>query len=352
MSLSATAIVGDWAEKYNLPPVHCSMVLKDVQEVLGGGNSLTHAESVREIEDLIKSCPYRLHAMLGRGTFGAVYRAVDTRKNVTVAMKIIDLEESKDDMIVTGREIQLLADAHQCSQLTRYYESMVLGTKLWIAMEFMTGGSLWDYIHKYGALSEAHIAIVLRESLLGLRFLNQNNRIHRDVKAANILLSRDGNVKLGDFGTTREMSADTMNYTLCGSPFWIAPEVMSGDKYDGKADVWSLGITCFEMATTVTPYHNVPPVRLPLHIPRAPEPRLEVPRFSEHFADFVAKCVVKDPAERASVDALLKHPFILGAGPITDLVHLWPSGNASETIATATASEADAALVATARAQK
>ena len=159
---------------------------------------------------------------------------------------------------------------------------------------------------KAGTVPEKEIFIITREVLSALSYLHSNNIIHRDIKAANILLTDDARVKLCDFGVAGQVSLTSLKRnSFVGTPYWMSPEVIRRSSYDFKADIWSLGITIYEMATGNPPYAQYDPVKAIFLIPRNPPAVLEG-SFSKTLKDFVALCLNDDPQARPSADDLLK----------------------------------------------
>jgi p21-activated kinase 1 len=194
---------------------------------------------------------------------------------------------------------------------------------LYIVMEFVDGGTLTDILTTCNCV-ESHIAFVLREVLAGLAYLHAADMIHRDIKSDNVLVTTDGRVKLADFGYTAQLtSSQDRRKTVCGTPYWMAPELIQGMPYGREIDIWSLGIMAIELAEGSPPYLAEPPGRALYLIVLQGVPGLtNRGEWSSEFNDFVDACLSRDPAARPTADALLRHPFLGKACRVIDMIAL------------------------------
>ncbi|XP_045884726.1 serine/threonine-protein kinase 4-like [Micropterus dolomieu] len=251
---------------------------------------------------------------LGEGSYGCVFKANYKETGEIVAIKQVPVESDLQEII---KEIAIM---QQCNSphVVRYYGSYFKNSDLWIVMEYCGAGSVSDIIRiRNKTLTEEEIATILHSTLKGLEYLHFMRKIHRDIKAGNILLNTEGQAKLADFGVAGQLT-DTMakRNTVIGTPFWMAPEVIQEIGYNCVADIWSLGITAIEMAEGKPPYADIHPMRAIFMIPTNPPPTFRKPDvWSPSFVDFVSQCLVKNPENRATATQLLQHLFIKSAKP-------------------------------------
>jgi serine/threonine protein kinase len=218
---------------------------------------------------------------------------------------------AEDEIEDIQQEIHIMSQLHS-PFITRYFGSFIKKSKLWIIMEYCQGGSCLDLL-RAGVFEERYIAIVLHELLKGLEHLHTQGKLHRDIKAANVLMCDDGSIKLADFGVSGQITATfTRRHSFVGTPYWMAPEVIERTGYDSKADIWSLGITGIELALGKAPYSDIHPMRALFLIPKNSPPSLQG-NFSNVFKSFISACLEKDPLKRPTARELLQHPFIFGA---------------------------------------
>jgi len=255
---------------------------------------------------------------LGEGSYGEVYKAQAVTGAILV-VKVIDIELDNEDTF--RKEIEIL----RCCQhpnIVPYYGSIYQKDSVWILMEYCQLGSLRDVMDTCRPLTEPEAAVVCFHTLKALIYLHSRNIIHRDVKAANILLSNQAHVKIADFGVSEQFSGhgaeSRKSDKVMGTPLWMAPEVATAcalsslaGKYDFKADIWSLGITVIEMVQGAPPFAKMNPMRAMKMVPVRPPPRLEEQgRWSPELNDFISQCLTKNPSERPRAIDLFLHPFI------------------------------------------
>jgi len=270
---------------------------------------------IKEGLGLIEADPtdlYEYQEKLGEGAFGTVWKAREKSTDLIYAVKQVTIEQDDIDDIL--REIEHMSALESSDYIVNYKRGYISPKydMLWIVMEYCGPGSVSDLITiTKKTLTEVQIAVVLRDVLKGLNHLHEKQRIHRDIKAGNILLNDKCVAKLADFGVSGQSKDFTKHHTVIGTPFWMAPEVIQ-EEYDKEADIWSLGITAIEMAEGKPPYYNIHPMRAIFMIPTRPPPKLSNPEaWSPEFISFVAACLQKKPQDRPTALKLLKHPFIL-----------------------------------------
>ncbi|KAI2658890.1 Serine/threonine-protein kinase TAO2 [Labeo rohita] len=285
---------------------------------------------------------------IGHGSFGAVYFAHDIRTNEVVAIKKMSYSGKQSNEVNTNAPTQSLSTASleqsSVTGLESKWQDIIKEVKFlqklrhpntveyrgcylrehtaWLVMEYCLGSAsdLLE-VHKK-PLQEVEIAAITHGALQGLVYLHSHNMIHRDVKAGNILLTEPGQVKLGDFGSASIVAPAN---SFVGTPYWMAPEVilaMDEGQYDGKVDVWSLGITCIELAERKPPLFNMNAMSALYHIAQNESPVLQSNHWSDYFRNFVDSCLQKIAQDRPTSDVLLKHHFLCRERPVTVVMDL------------------------------
>ena len=263
---------------------------------------------------------FTLLGRLGQGRSGTVYKALYRPLSTHVAIKIVTLSSTQPQSSeLIAAEVDLLSRSAS-DYMVGYVGCWRKGSEVWVVQEYMVGGSLSDFmLISAHTLLELEVCAVMHHTLLALQMFHNQRRIHRDVKASNILLNAAGQAKLSDVGTAIQLSAHHIAHTSIGSPYWMAPEVLSSDhvsgSYDEKADIWSLGITALELAYGDPPHHQLSVHQVMRTIVEREPPSLDRSkgggnRWSDEFAEFAAQCLQKEPSKRPTAGSLLQSRFI------------------------------------------
>ncbi|XP_065071955.1 serine/threonine-protein kinase 10-like [Rhopilema esculentum] len=292
-------------------------------------------ERKKECSNVIKGVDpneiWELVNEIGDGTFGKVYKAQRKGDGLLAAAKIVPIndEAELEDFMV---EIDILSECKN-KHVVDMFQAYVHDSKLWMMLEFCPGGAMDDIVLDLErGLDEDVIRVICRQMVEALAFLHEKGVIHRDLKAGNVLLKEDGNIKLADFGVSAKNKRNSQRRdTFIGTPYWMAPEVVvtetcKDNPYDYSADIWSLGITLIELAEMQPPYHEMHPMRVLFKITKSDPPSLSNKgNWSAEFHDFIKDCLLKDPTVRSSAKTLLEHPFIREISdnqPLVDLYRL------------------------------
>ena len=286
----------------------------DVTAVTPGGEA--PVEFVVCLKDFVsREDPNQVYTNMtkvGEGAAGEVFMATNTKTGETVAVKKMSINQENIKMLST--EIAIMKSSRH-PNIVNYIDSYIPSEKsLWVVMEYMDGGCLTDILEVFDdlQLDEPQIAYVARETLRGLAYIHSLHRIHRDIKSDNVLLKKDGSVKLADFGYAAQLTQQRQKRnTVVGTPYWMAPELIRGQNYGTKVDIWSLGIMLIEMIEGEPPYMDFPPLRaLFLITTKGIPPLKEEENLSPELIDFYSKCVDIRVDSRPDAATLLEHPFL------------------------------------------
>lgn len=268
---------------------------------------------------------FELQEIIGTGVCSKVYKAIDLGTKRNVAVKIQKYE--KDLIAYINEEYVVLRDFSEHANIPDFYGvyrkkfTTNQSDEIWFVLEYCEGGAIIDVIKSLHTInrrvSEEQIAYILRETAKAILHLHENNIIHRDIRGSNILITKGGEIKLCDFGLSRDTKTTNGKRATCiGSPSWMSPEIVASAKgdasstYENRADVWAFGITAIELADGKPPFADINPTRAMFQIVRNPPPTLyRRSNWSEHFNDFIAECLEKNPDHRPFLVELMEHPF-------------------------------------------
>ncbi|RIA87643.1 hypothetical protein C1645_274831 [Glomus cerebriforme] len=252
---------------------------------------------------------YQLGECIGKGAFGSVYRALNWETGEAVAVKqvkISNIPKSELNFIMT--EIDLLKNLNH-QNIVQYKGRHKEKEYLYIILEYCENGSLHNICKKFGKFPENLVAIYISQVLEGLLYLHDQGVIHRDIKGANILTTKEGIVKLADFGVATKTTTLSSDFTVVGSPYWMAPEIIELSGATTSSDIWSVGCVVIELIEGEPPYYNFDPMPALFRIVQDEHPPLPE-SASPVVKDFLMQCFQKDGNLRISAKKLLKHPWI------------------------------------------
>ncbi|KAK3903100.1 hypothetical protein C8A05DRAFT_33180 [Staphylotrichum tortipilum] len=253
---------------------------------------------------------YRLGDCIGKGAFGSVYKAFNWGTGEAVAVKQIKLVDvPKSELRMIEVEIDLLKNLHH-DNIVKYIGFVKTADCLNIILEYCENGSLHSICKAYGKFPENLVGVYMTQVLQGLQYLHDQGVIHRDIKGANILTTKDGTVKLADFGvSTSTLAGPDKEAQVVGTPYWMAPEIIQLSGATSASDIWSVGCTVIELLQGKPPYHNLAAMPALFAIVNDDHPPLPE-GVSPAARDFLMQCFQKDPNLRVSARKLLRHPWI------------------------------------------
>ncbi|OMO82370.1 hypothetical protein COLO4_23061 [Corchorus olitorius] len=259
---------------------------------------------------------YILGPRIGSGSFAVVWKARHRQNGFEVAVKEIDkklLSSKVSENLL--KEISILSTINH-PNIIRFFEAIETEDRIFLVLEYCDGGDLAAYIHRYGKVSEEVARHFMRQLAAGLQVLQEKHLIHRDLKPQNLLLSIKGvtpQLKIGDFGFARSLRPLDLADTLCGSPLYMAPEIIQNQKYDAKADLWSVGAILFQLVTGKPPFDGNSQLQLFQNILRSTEPRFPEGATEELHPDCVDLCrslLRHNPVERLTFREFFNHKFL------------------------------------------
>ncbi|KAG9146201.1 hypothetical protein Leryth_007903 [Lithospermum erythrorhizon] len=255
---------------------------------------------------------YMIGEEIGKGAYGRVYKGIDLENGDFVAIKQVSLQNiAQEDLNIIMQEIDLLKNLNH-KNIVKYLGSLKTKTDLHIILEYVENGSLANIIkpNKFGPFPESLVAVYISQVLEGLVYLHEQGVIHCDIKGANILTTKEGLVKLADFGVATKLTeAEVNTHSVVGTPYWMAPEVIEMSGVCAASDIWSVGCTVIELLTCVPPYFDLQPMPALFRIVQDEHPPIP-DSLSPTMTDFLRLCFKKDARQRPDAKTLLSHPWI------------------------------------------
>uniref|UniRef100_A0A7S3PF44 Protein kinase domain-containing protein n=1 Tax=Aplanochytrium stocchinoi TaxID=215587 RepID=A0A7S3PF44_9STRA len=326
-SLGFKGLPTEWKELLKASGISKERVLQENQQVLKAlefatgkfGNNkvpLLTAEQLQRtmarkapVQQKNPSLLYKKIEKLGEGAGGIVFKIEDKKSKEISAVKI----SPKAELQYIETEIAIHAMSKH-KNIVNYKATYLWKQEVWIVMDLVDGGCLTDFLGENcpDPWSESCIAYVMANSLEALAYMHNKHLLHRDIKSDNILVGKDGTVKLADFGFAVGLTSEkNKTKSTVGTPFWMAPEVIEGREYDSRCDIWSLGITAIELVNDEPPHMDKTTLEALLDIITLPAPKPKRDEIcSNEFLDFLDKALKKDYTKRLLAHELLQHAFL------------------------------------------
>eukprot|EP01017_Pseudomicrothorax_dubius_P050689 TRINITY_DN963_c0_g1_i15.p1 TRINITY_DN963_c0_g1~~TRINITY_DN963_c0_g1_i15.p1 ORF type:complete len:581 (+),score=153.06 TRINITY_DN963_c0_g1_i15:75-1817(+) len=262
---------------------------------------------------IIDEYQYENKHLLGKGSFGTVYKGVDTKRNRPIAVKVIPsamFENNQDQLKMLKQEIgNMMKISQESEHIVKLYDVKRSKSNLYMILEFCEDGSLEDYIKKNkNRISEQETLKIISQVLKGFQVLHRHHISHRDLKLPNVLIHK-GVVKVADFGFSKMNEGQSLMTSLVGSPLYTAPQILLGMRYSDKCDIWSIGVMMFEMIYGTFPWLASTPPDLARKIKNTPLRIPDSPPTSPEFKQLLAKLLVLDEAVRISWEELFNYPL-------------------------------------------
>ncbi|XP_073848924.1 salt-inducible kinase 3 isoform X2 [Musca autumnalis] len=261
------------------------------------------------VDKLLRVGCYDLERTIGKGNFAVVKLASNIVTKTKVAIKIIDKTCLNEEYLAkTYREISILKTLrHQ--HITRLYEVMQSETMIYLVTEYAANGEIFDHLVDNGRMKEPEAARVFSQLVSAVQYCHCRGVVHRDLKAENVLLDKDMNIKLADFGFSNHYEDGSPLTTWCGSPPYAAPEVFQGLEYDGpKADIWSLGVVLYAMVCGALPFDGKTLLELKSRVVTG---KFRIPYFmSQDCENLIRNMLVVEPEKRYSIKQVMKHRWV------------------------------------------
>ncbi|GAM28242.1 hypothetical protein SAMD00019534_114180 [Acytostelium subglobosum LB1] len=272
-------------------------------------NSDDNVISPSKRKETIRIGEYALGEKIGKGAYGQVFKGLNSKTGDFVAIKQIDrIKIDSATLQSVKSEVEILQKLNH-NNIVKVLGCVETQSQLNFILEYVENGSLRDVLEKFGPLSEELATLYLYQLLQGLAYLHSNRIIHRDIKCSNVLITKEGIIKLADFGVASQLSDEVqLRYSVVGTPYWMAPEAIQIAGQSSSSDIWSLACTLLEMLTGSPPYFNLQPMSAMFKIVQDPHPPYPQP-LTKDMEDYLNVSFEKDPNKRPTATDLLKHPI-------------------------------------------